>query len=270
MGSDKQETQTQQTSTPQPTEFDLRQQELGVERAEAIQPGLISAQTTALDLISQLLAGTEPLPGFFEELSQGISPEIAESISQEAIRGLGPAFQQSGILESGVAGQAAARVKGDILRGAEEFNIGNRLNLLQLALSGQANVQTPLLQQQALLNQQLAGLRPITTTGQTSTVSQQGFGSTFVRPFAQGLGKAAGASFFGTSCWVASEIFGGWFKPRTMAARFYVNFIGPKWFRNLYLKFGERVANFIHNKPFFKAILKPLFEYFAIRGGYNA
>jgi len=64
-------------------------------------------------------------------------------------------------------------------------------------------------------------------------------------------------------CWVASEIFGGWSMPKTMRARYYIINQSPSWFRNLYAKYGERFAKFISNKPIFKFILKPLFEYFA-------
>ena len=39
-----------------------------------------------------------------------------------------------------------------------------------------------------------------------------------------------------------------------------------KIFKKFYLKQGEDIALFIHDKPILKIILKPLFEYFAFRG----
>jgi hypothetical protein len=54
--------------------------------------------------------------------------------------------------------------------------------------------------------------------------------------------------------------------PKTCSARYYVNEIGPIWFKNFYIKNGKQIAKFIHDKPIFKLILRPLFEYFVYRG----
>lgn len=67
-------------------------------------------------------------------------------------------------------------------------------------------------------------------------------------------------------CWVASEIFGGWNEPKTEAARYFVNNIAPRWFKEFYLKHGEAIAKFIHDKPILKMALRPLFEVFAFIG----
>lgn len=67
-------------------------------------------------------------------------------------------------------------------------------------------------------------------------------------------------------CWVASEVFGGWYRPKTVSARAYINNDAPKWFKKFYLKYGERIAKFISDKPIFKAVLRPLFELFAWKG----
>ncbi len=68
-------------------------------------------------------------------------------------------------------------------------------------------------------------------------------------------------------CWVASEVFGGWYHPKTVMARYWVNFKAPKWFKAFYLKYGERIALFIKDKPILKGALRPLFECFAYLGG---
>ena len=54
--------------------------------------------------------------------------------------------------------------------------------------------------------------------------------------------------------------------PKTCAARYYVNVIGPEWFKNFYTKYGQQIAKFIHNKPILKMALRPLFECFALIG----
>ena len=93
-----------------------------------------------------------------------------------------------------------------------------------------------------------------------------------------GMGLQAGATYFGSkaiaaalpavaACWVAAEIFGGWYEPKTQAARYYIKNMAPSWFRNFYLRHGMEIAKFISNKPMLKMLLRPLFEYFALRGG---
>jgi len=77
------------------------------------------------------------------------------------------------------------------------------------------------------------------------------------------LGSVLGAAGAAFGCWVAAEVFGGWYHPMTVRARHYVNFQAPKWFKKLYLKYGERFAKYISDKPKLKAIVKPLFVWFA-------
>lgn len=67
-------------------------------------------------------------------------------------------------------------------------------------------------------------------------------------------------------CWVAAELFGGWYAPKTVAARYYVNYIGPDWFKDFYLRNGENFSKFLHSHPSVKPVVQPLFEYFAREG----
>ena len=96
--------------------------------------------------------------------------------------------QAQGILESGVGASIQGRVAGDVRRQAAEFNIGNQLNLLNLALSGQAQVQAPGLGVGSTLGGRLAGLRSITQTTQEPNV--------FAREFLGGLGQGIGSAGF--------------------------------------------------------------------------
>jgi len=77
------------------------------------------------------------------------------------------------------------------------------------------------------------------------------------------LGTSFGGAYLLGMCWVASELFGGWYEPKTVAARYYISEIGPKWFKNIYLKHGEKFAKFISNKPWLKNMIRPLFEFFS-------
>lgn len=81
------------------------------------------------------------------------------------------------------------------------------------------------------------------------------------------IGSGFGAVGTALGCWIAKEIFGSWEHPKTHRARNYINNIAPEWFREFYLKHGEKIAEFISNKPILKLLLKPLFEVFALTGG---
>lgn len=92
-----------------------------------------------------------------------------------------------------------------------------------------------------------------------------------------GAGSAAGsagmmmlmaklAPMLAAGCWVAAEVFNGWDDERTHQARYFVNNIAPLWFKEFYLKHGEKIAQFIHDKPILKMALRPLFEMFAFIG----
>ena len=78
-----------------------------------------------------------------------------------------------------------------------------------------------------------------------------------------GAGGAIGAALI---CWVAAELFGGWNHPKTNSARFFVLNHAPKWFREFYIKHGEKFAEYIKDKPMIKALIRPLFEVFAYLG----
>jgi len=124
---------------------------------------------------------------------------------------------------------------------------------MNLALSGQAQVQQPVQANVNQLGNQLAGLRTSNTVG-TGTGMQR-------NPY-QGTNLGIFGTWGGNWCWVAAEIFDGWNDERTNAVRYYIGNLAPVWFRKFYIKYGERIAKFIHDKPILKNVLKPLFQYF--------
>ncbi len=69
--------------------------------------------------------------------------------------------------------------------------------------------------------------------------------------FMQGLGTVAGAAL----CWVAREVY-GIENPKWIQFRNWMLNDSPSWFRNLYIKYGERFAKFISNKPALKNIIR--------------
>lgn len=250
---------TSGTTTPKPTAEMTALNKLDLEARQQLQPQFIDVQRGGFDLAANLLRGQQ-LPGYLGTLPGGISPELTSEMVQQSLRDITPSFQQAGLLDSGVRASVSARTAGDIRRQSAEFNIQNLSQLLNLALGGQAQVQQPAISQAGMLGQRLAGLTRFSTTG-----SQTGTSATKTRENPFLLGAQAAGMFFNPygGCWVASEIFGGWFHPKTIASRFYINFMAPNWLRKLYLRFGFDIARFIRNKPLFKRILKPFFEYFA-------
>lgn len=189
MGTERTTSQEEQQTQVEQTREERELNKLALERARATQGGLIGAQTGGLNLVNQLLAGGE-LPGFLQGLPGGISPEaIGQQASQLALQNL-TGFQGLGIADSGVAFRETAKDIADrILFPAEQFNIGNIQNLLNLALSGQANVQQPILGSEIGLGQRLAGLRGTATTGQTAVTQPNPFLTSFQTSLGQTLGS---------------------------------------------------------------------------------
>jgi len=192
VGKDKTTTSTEQRSTqtvtPSAEETELNR--LQLEREKFLDPQIRGVQSQGLSLVQQLLQGDENLPGFLGELPGGISPEVTSDIVQQSLRDIAPSFQRSGLLDSGVRASIEARTAGDIRRTSEEFNIGNRLNLLNLALSGQAQIQQPILGFSGQLGQRLAGLRNTASTGFTNQTTLSA--NPFLKSFQQGAGSALG------------------------------------------------------------------------------
>jgi hypothetical protein len=88
--------------------------------------------------------------------------------------------------------------------------------------------------------------------------SEQQASAGIISGLAQGVGSAIG-------CWVAREIYGET-NPQWLLFREYLFTDAPSWFRKLYLKFGERFAEFIANKPRLKSIIKKWMDS-KIKGG---
>lgn len=164
------------TSSREPTAEETELNRLQLEREKYLDPYLRDVQGKALSLSGQLLSGDQNLPGWMGGLAGGISPDVTSSIVQESLSDIQPQFQRSGLLDSGVNAAISARVAGDIRRASEEFNIGNRLNLLNMALGGQYQAQQPTLGYTSILSQRLAGLGQTTTSNygsQTTTYPRQ-------------------------------------------------------------------------------------------------
>lgn len=69
------------------------------------------------------------------------------------------------------------------------------------------------------------------------------------------IGSAAGGFGKLLMCWVAREVYGAE-NPRWLQFRNWVVFDSPDWFFNWYAKNGEEFANYIHDKPLLKRIIR--------------
>jgi hypothetical protein len=160
-------TTTEQKATATPEETRLNQ--LDINMREKTDPLMAETQTRGLGLINQLLLGGSNLPGFFGDMGKGIDENMTQDIVKQSLRDLYPQFQNQGILDSGTAASVAGRTAGDIRTNVAEYNLNNKLNLLNLAFSGQGQVQQPVLNQSSILSQRLAGLRTVNNNVQSST-----------------------------------------------------------------------------------------------------
>lgn len=179
-----------QTQTPTPTPEEQELVRLQLEQAKAFDPIQRQLNESGGNLVMKLLQGQD-LPGYLNQLPGGISPDVVNSISQQAISDITPSFQKSGILDSGVAAQIAARTSADVRNQSAQFNLQNLMQLLNLAVGGQAQVQAPAIQTAGQLAGSLAGLRSINTTG-SSTGTSTTIG---MNPFLKSFQQSAGTTF---------------------------------------------------------------------------
>jgi len=246
---------------------------LGLQREFAPQFAEVERQL-APELAESQRTLTDFLRGTDEEEFSRLAPGLIEQVrAGQSVRGLGDISPLGAIDESVQVQQLRESLR------------NRRLNIA-LSTAGRTPISNfPQVQGQTGVGQLVQNISPESIFGRQSSIDQlrqQQF-ATQANLFNQqpggilgqiaggiggavvsGAGAAAGAAAF---CWVAAQVFGGWYEPKTMLARSFIAYKAPKWFKNLYIKYGERFAKFISNKSMIKAMVKPLFELFAWIGG---
>lgn len=100
------------------------------------------------------------------------------------------------------------------------------------------------------LRQQAVGMTPMGSVSRVPITGGSNIG---------GLLSGAGSLMQGFAalgmCWVAREAYGVE-NPKWLEFRHYMFTKAPKWFFNLYAKYGERFAEFISNKPKVKSVIR--------------
>ncbi len=229
-------------------------------------------------LYNQTLSQAQNPDQYFQSTLQ---PDLTQA--QDTINSY---YQKRGLLNSGLAIESMGRAGVDLAIKDAQARMQNRQQSLSNALqvsqyggnigqnnlsnlanlySTQQNAGLGSLSRQAGAAQNAATYQAYPYQAQLGSIyggqaAQQALPGQILGGLAQGAGAAVGTAALG--CWVASEIFGGMFEPRTVLARNYVLNKSPNWFREFYIKHGENIAKFISNKPILKLMLKPLFNKF--------
>lgn len=197
MSKDKETTKTESSQTRERTPEQIELDRLALDRAKASQEGLMGTEAAGLNLAELLLKG-QNLPGFLGTLPGGISEEaVAQQAANLAKQNMA-GFQNLGIAESGVAFRETSKdIANNLLFPTEQFNIGNLQNLLNLALSGQAQVQAPILGSQSDLGARLSQFGRTTGTGRSTVIGMNPFLRSFQTSLGEGLGKSASGGITG-------------------------------------------------------------------------
>lgn len=188
MAGDKQTTVQNTTQQATPTAEETELNKLYLEQARQTMPQQTELMKQGMALSSSLLT-----PDYANKLSSGISSEAIGQQASRLAKQYGAGFQSTGIADSGVAFRETARgIANELLYPTEQFNIGAMQNLLNLALSGQAQVQAPVSGSSSQLSSNLAGLRSVTSSGSQTTTSA----NPFLKSFQQSAGTTLGSPKF--------------------------------------------------------------------------
>ena len=212
--------------------------------------------------------------------AQGLNPEQQRLVDQQA---LGMAQRQGRVTDqsaiagqlmgreqylSGLRGQAAGmgqqafgmnrQLAGDIgntILGRPSSAVGLGGSMLGQAQQGAAGQMGPQLFDPNMgINMALQQRgQDVTFQGmQAQAKAAQGAGIMGAAGNIVGGMATGGTGFF---CWVAREVY-GIDNPKWIEFREWMLNDAPSWFRNLYIKYGERFAKFISNKPLVKSIIR--------------
>lgn len=150
-------------------------------------------------------------------------------------------------MQSQMAGLGSQLAAGETMRGLSQADLDAEYENYMLKM------QYPLTQLTALTG----GAAVLPSYAGTSTQTKDsGMGGTLNA--LGSLGQGLGAMGYGP-CWVAREVYGV-HDPKWTEFREWLLTKSPDWFRNAYIKYGERAAVVVKRLPFFKAIIRPFMD----------
>lgn len=150
-------------------------------------------------------------------------------------------------MQSQMAGLGSQLAAGETLRGLSQADLDAEYQNYMLQM------QYPLTQLGALTG----GAAVLPSYAGTSTETKDsGMAGTLTA--LGSLGQGLGAMGYGP-CWVAREVYGV-HDPKWTEFREWMFTKSPDWFRNAYIKYGERAAVVVKRLPFLKAIIRPFMD----------
>ena len=174
----------------------------------------------------------------------------AELLGREQVRsGLRAEARQAGGQAFSMQRQMAGDI-GSVLLGRPSAAIGLGGSVLGQAQAGAAGPMGPqLFDPNVGINMALQQRgQDVTFQGMKAQAKAAGQAGTM-----EAVGTVAAAAMM--FCWVAREVY-GIDNPKWLEFREWMLNDSPSWFRKLYIKFGERFAAFISNKPRIKSIIR--------------
>lgn len=163
---------TNQTTTPTPTAEETALNKLRLEQNQAYAPQQTEMYKNAFNLGNQLLTSFgDKNSSMWKSLVGGVDQNQMNAQATQSGRLANASLNQAGIVDSGVGKVMTARAMSDSQNSNAQFNIGAMQNALNLALSGQAQVQAPAQGNTNSLASSLAGLRSTQTSGSSNSTS---------------------------------------------------------------------------------------------------
>lgn len=186
-------TNTNATSTPTSPAYVDQYNQAEVDKANRQRPALEALQNTGMQSAQNVynaFANNTPLTGYLGQL-QGITPDQTNNMISESLRYADPSAQGMGVLNSGAYGAIRSRNALNIMNQNAQFNVGALQNLLNLANTGQAQVQQPINVASAITSSRLAGLNSVNQTGVNNVTNKSM--NPFLNSFETSLGNSFGS-----------------------------------------------------------------------------
>lgn len=181
------------TATPEEKEMQAAQ----LAQFKQYEPGQTEMFKNAFAMGNQLLTSFgDQNSDMWKSLIGGITDQQSRSMINAQDQTLRGSFQQQGIYDSGTSASARMRSAADLANQNAQFNVGTLQNALNLALSGQAQIQSPALGATSTLASSLAGLRSTSTSGNYSSYQTASPMQTFSSGLSAGGGLASGVGGF--------------------------------------------------------------------------
>jgi len=265
---------------------DLQREQLGLQREadvgalQKFAPQVVEAYRDADPYSTGLAEQQTAMANDLYQRSQGLNPEQQRLADQQALsmsQSQGRVTDQSAVAGqllgrenylSGLRSQAAGMgqqafnqnrmLAGDVgmtLLGRPSSSIALGGSMLGQATAGAAGPMGPqLFDPNAGINMALQQ-RGQDVTFQGMQAQAKAAGSAGILGAAGSIAGGMASGGTGFFCWVAREVY-GIDNPKWIEFREWMLNDAPSWFRNLYIKYGERFAKFISNKPLVKSIIR--------------